>query len=63
MQILETIQGKHVILEPNENMQTLPDEITSIIGPGIQSGAVKLKKVTIEYVTETGEHYLITQNS
>lgn len=63
MEIEETLRGKHVILEPNENMQNIPDEITSVIGPGVKAGTVKLVKVVIEYVTDKDEHYLITQKS
>ena len=55
--------GYNATLEPQENMSSLPDEITSIIGPGLKAGTVKLVKVVIEYVTDKGEHYVITQKS
>ena len=53
--------GLNITLDHDENSAMLPYPLDYIVGLGVQNGSTKIRRVTIEYVTDNEEHYIITQ--
>ena len=53
--------GLNVTLTPKENSGMLPYPLKYIVGEGVAKGSTVVKRITIEYVTDDGKHYLTTQ--